>query len=120
MLVNEVLEAVYADVLFPPPFCSTCVDKFDNAETAELVAEPPGAVADKSGADWSVVAAHVVVFVVGEEAPVIPRLRAEVEAAEARFSCPTSEVGVVATVIKRPLLRERSSPNDTDEDETVF
>ena len=112
MLVNEVLEAVYADVLFPPPFC---VDKFDTVETAEVA----GAVADKSGADWSVVAAHVVVFVVGEE-PVIPRLRAEVEAAEARFSCPTSEVGVVATVIKRPLLRERSSPNDTDEDETVF
>ena len=116
MLVNEVLEAVYADVLFPPPFC---VDKFDTVETAE-VAEPAGAVADKSGADWSVVAAHVVVFVVGEEAPVIPRLRAEVEAAEARFSCWTSEVGVVATVIKWPLLRERSTPKNTDKDKTVF
>ena len=62
--------------------------------------------------------------VVGEEGapPAVtpPRLRAEVEAAEARFSCPTSEVGVVAPVIKRPLLRERSSPYDTDEDETVF
>ena len=33
MLVNEVLEAVYADVLFPPPFC---VDKFDTVETAEV------------------------------------------------------------------------------------
>ena len=86
--------------LLPQPFCSICVDKFDDE------------AADDEGGCGVVVVVHVVVAV-GEEAPVTPpRLRADVEAAEVRSSWP-SVVGIAAT--KRPLLRERSRIDEEDE-----
>ena len=87
--------------LLPQPFCSICVDKFDDE------------AADDEGGCGVVVVVHVVVAV-GEEAPAVtpPRLRADVEAAEVRSSWP-SVVGIAAT--KRPLLRERSRIDEEDE-----